>query len=895
VDDEKVATRQRSLDQVAEIRDDCCERISATTLKARAGQFAYLGEQSEYLPFDDYRIEGCHLILGAFCNIKSPQGGFSTLLARGKITPSDIYHVLRGETEANTRYLRYVLANTPAAPWLTGSSLAERLETVNLRNLLVPWPDEEQRRGFLHIMDLLEQEMAQCPAQIDALLRIGDSLFLRKFPRHEAAGLPQIASHPGSFSPLDATFKSTRVPVFGARGLIGSTALAHTEGPALLLGQLGTIPVVSYRSSPVAVSAQMRFCQAEDVFRPLIYLFFASRHEGAVTSPRELRQCDIRRTPSFSWQEGVCPGDAPLADAIAFASEAAPLLAQTESLEQRQWALREYRQLLWRWLCLYADEYPLRDLSAFSRSFSQDVVQTFESSRNVPFLAAESPWALRPPLSLASPLSPTSPNSELPSTPESLLRYYEDLVAKLADQAEIPPAEDLIWEFLPLAFLRWRLGHKRFRNLTADIQGQSKEHLVSSLDAVLEDVAACNESVDFLRQLGYRDSLLDGVQLALCLESLAATDERMLNARSLANLYARYVGSPPQSFASPPLSPEVRILLEGLISRECDLIQQRIDTATIGCLYDPCAGTGELLFVAQRVASSVSIMACVTEFAQSLFLRLVCWQEGIEAKIQAVSALNLPLPSQKAQLVVSFPPLGKQPWTDVTPEATDERWVFGVPSPTHPDYAWIQQAISMMDENASVLLLLPDAALHTDAPAEVSLREKLAQSGLVKAVIALPGRLLAEKEPPLSLLLLERNKGRLLNEVLFVDAQNLGCESMTTPGRRVLPLEVVNQVLAVCRRHGCGDSWDDLDTRGFASVVPLSEIEARGNLLTPWIYLQEQGSRVDSPERQPPADLVEQYRAMRAQSLEARDELNDCLEALNSHFARLDTEKQQNP
>jgi type I restriction-modification system DNA methylase subunit len=430
--------------------------------------------------------------------------------------------------------------------------------------------------------------------------------------------------------------------------------------------------------------------------------------------------------------------------------------------------------------------------------------------------------------------------------------------------------------------LRLHLGSERFHDLTAQAWSQrlDKERLALSLDAALEDSATHDERVGFLRQLGYRDSLLSGVQLALLLQSLAKLDDGVLDTVSLANLYAHRGATPLPT--PPPLPAAVKTLLEGLIACEFDLRKQHAEATKEFHLYDPCAGTGELVLLAQQVSSAMHITACTADFAQALFLPLACWQEGITSDVQACAALNTPLPTCRAQFVVSFLPLDEGRWTDGVPDTEDSRWVFGPPSPTRPHYAWIQQAISMMDEHASALLLVPDAILHTDAPAEILLRERLAQSGLIKAVIALPGRLFVGRQEPVSIVLMEKSNSFLLKEILFVDAQNLGCELATTPGQRVLSSAAVERILDVCQRHGCGtlnNFQDAPDTDGFARVVSLSEVEAQKNLLTPWTYLRQQSAHT---EYHLPVNPATRYRDLQTQRLKAQSKLNSYLKALSS-------------
>ncbi|MDR2454945.1 MAG: N-6 DNA methylase [Bifidobacteriaceae bacterium] len=887
-----MTTRRLPLAQVAEIRDEACEHVSLAELKQRAGQFRYLGEQSGYAPFDDYRIEGCHLVIGAFCNIKSPQGAFSTLLTRQRITPSDIYHVLRCERAADTRYLRHVLANTPAGPYLTGPAVAERLEVGHLRGVMAPWPSRAQRLAFLRAMDLLEQELRRAPEQADAVLEVGDDLFAKWFGQGRGTvRLGDLAQlRPGRFSPLDAAFDPERSPVLGAGGVIGSTAEAHTAGPSLVVGRSGAALVAYYRARPAAVGARLVYCQEADAAAPLPYVFFALRRAGAASSPGELR----RRAGGGQAAAGdlgelrlaAAPGQA---EAQAWAEAVRPLLAQLDTLERRLWCLREYRRLLWHWLVESADEQPLPKSPAAPETpetrETPEYPETPETRETPENPARRAPAPAGEPGQAPGPLPGAAPDAAAPvggpaapigSAGPALAGLYEALGDQLARLGPRPAAEDLVWEFVPLAFLRLRLGAAGFARLAARVGAGDGEPPAAALDAALGALAEAAGEIGFLKQLGYGDSLLNAAQLAGCVQFLDGLDGAALNAAALANLYARQAPGPA---AAPPAPPAISDLVAGLAACGRDAAGAAGQTTVV----DLCAGAGELAVAALGgwaggAPAQVSLAAFAGSFADSLFLRLICFHQGVGARVEVGSALTSPLPAAKAQLVVGFPPPGQQAWTDGAADQADGRWPFGAPPPGRAGYAWIQQAIAVMDKSATAVLLLRNSVLQTEAAGEAPLRVALARSGWLSAVIALPGRVFARDVPPLSVVVLDRGSRRPAESVLFIDAQTLGQDLAHPAGLRLLPAAVVGRVIGAYRRHRGGEAVDE---GGFARTIGLPAIEGAGHRLTPWTYL------APPPDSAPggaagagPASPVERLRALRAERLEAGAELAGYLKAL---------------
>ena len=198
-----------------------------------------------------------------------------------------------------------------------------------------------------------------------------------------------------------------------------------------------------------------------------------------------------------------------------------------------------------------------------------------------------------------------------------------------------------------------------------------------------------------------------------------------------------------------------------------------------------------------------------------------------------------PASVRRSAACVCFPAPNQGTWTDRAVNENDPRWVFGPPPRNKANFAWVQQTVACMEGDGCALMLLCNAALHSDSGREAAVRRAWARSGLVEAVITLPGGLFADGRPPSSLVVMRRN--RPSHDVLLVNAQELGDDVGFAPSgamaRRLSPeaVERIVQTYAAWKRYGGYE-----DAPGFCRQVPADELEANGCALTPWTYV---GSR----------------------------------------------------
>ena len=185
---------------------------------------------------------------------------------------------------------------------------------------------------------------------------------------------------------------------------------------------------------------------------------------------------------------------------------------------------------------------------------------------------------------------------------------------------------------------------------------------------------------------------------------------------------------------------------------------------------------------------------------------------------------------------ICFPAPNQGTWTGQAVDANDPRWTFGAPPRNKANFAWVQQTVACMDDGGRALLLLCNAALHSSIGREADVRRAWARSGLVEAVVALPGGLFPDGRPPASFVAMRKNRQR--RATLFVNALELGrAVGFEASGAlaRELPPEAVERIVDGCTAWMRGEGYRD--EPGFCRAAQPDEIEARGGILAPWAYV----------------------------------------------------------
>ena len=203
-------------------------------------------------------------------------------------------------------------------------------------------------------------------------------------------------------------------------------------------------------------------------------------------------------------------------------------------------------------------------------------------------------------------------------------------------------------------------------------------------------------------------------------------------------------------------------------------------------IYDPACGTGGMLieYIRQtnsRTGAGQFIYGQENMTSTSAIARMNLYLHGIEDfHIKTGDTLRNPQFIYRGQLqkfdyVVANPPFGLDGWgADQFETDVWGRNIWGCPSDSNADYAWIQHIVaSMNDKNGRAAIIMPQGVL-LHAGKEGRIREELVKSHKLEAVINLPSGVFYSTGVSACVLFLNNNKPTDRNgKVVLIDASSI--------------------------------------------------------------------------------------------------------------------------
>ncbi|GAQ53101.1 type I restriction-modification system subunit M [Streptomyces acidiscabies] len=204
-----------------------------------------------------------------------------------------------------------------------------------------------------------------------------------------------------------------------------------------------------------------------------------------------------------------------------------------------------------------------------------------------------------------------------------------------------------------------------------------------------------------------------------------------------------------------------------------------------GRVYDPVCGSANMLVQAasfQRNHPSVYGQEANERTWRLARMNLLI--HGIDADLSDRWADTLTAdqhPRLQADFVLAHPPFNISDWPR---DASDPRWVYGVPPAHNANYAWLQHVISKLTPTGTAAVILANGSLHSRHKAEAEIRRAMLEADLVSCIVALPPRLFPSTDIPACLWILDKDKSSRRNQILFIDAHEMG--EMVRKAERVL-------------------------------------------------------------------------------------------------------------
>lgn len=300
------------------------------------------------------------------------------------------------------------------------------------------------------------------------------------------------------------------------------------------------------------------------------------------------------------------------------------------------------------------------------------------------------------------------------------------------------------------------------------------------------------------------------------------------------------------------------------------LLVKILDPKSGETVYDPTCGTGGMLIESIRHMDNQK-MAYGKIFGQeinmttSAIARMNLYLHGAhDFTIEQGDTLRTPKFFKGGQLktfdnVIANPPFGLSGWgADAFESDQYGRNIWGCPSDSNADFAWIQHMVASMDPiHGKCVVIMPQGILfHSGTEGEI--RKKLIQSDKIEAVITFVGGLFFGAGVSACVLCLNNNKPAAhRGKVLLIDGSTIYTAKRA---QNIMSDEDVEQAYKLYT--------DYTDVVGYSKVVTLEELESKGYTLSVNTYIEQPPT--------PPIDPVK----VKQEYFAAIDNVTECEERL---------------
>ena len=308
-----------------------------------------------------------------------------------------------------------------------------------------------------------------------------------------------------------------------------------------------------------------------------------------------------------------------------------------------------------------------------------------------------------------------------------------------------------------------------------------------------------------------------------------------------------------------------------------------------GRVFDPCCGSGGMFVQSEKFVKDhqgkmddISIygqesnqttwrLAKMNLAIRSIDSSQVKWNnEG--------SFLNDAHKDLKADFVIANPPFNDSDWSGNLLR-DDGRWVHGKPPIGNANYAWIQHFLYHLSPTGVAGFVLAKGSLTSKTSGEGDIRTELVKARLIDCIVNLPAKLFLNTQIPACLWFLRRGKsltkkGNRANEILFIDARNLG--HLINRRTKEFSAEDIRKIAStyhnwLASTNAKKDKYEDI--KGFCNSATIERVHELDYVLTPGRY-------VGLPDEEDDFDFKERFTSLKAEfesQLEEEKKLNSLI------------------
>ncbi len=291
-------------------------------------------------------------------------------------------------------------------------------------------------------------------------------------------------------------------------------------------------------------------------------------------------------------------------------------------------------------------------------------------------------------------------------------------------------------------------------------------------------------------------------------------------------------------------------------------------------VYDPACGTGGMLIEAIRYmhgdkATYGRIYGQEKNLATSAIARMNLFLHGAgDFKIVQGDTLRSPNFLDRGSLktfdcVVANPPFALKNWgAEQFSSDIYGRNIWGTPSDSNADYAWLQHMIKSMDQKKGrCAVVLPQGVLFRTGK-EGEIREELVKSDLIECIITLTSGVFYSTGVSACILFLNKEKEHThKGRICMIDASNIYTAQRA---QNIMTESDIQKVYSLFQAYE-----DKVD---FVKITTIADIKDKGYTLAVNNYIERKEQKTVPPE-----EVRRQYFAAYAEMLEAEKKLKELL------------------
>ena len=166
--------RERPLAELTDNFDGM--RVPVKEADRRPGPYPYYGASGVVDYVDHYLFDGDYLLVAEDGENLRTRKTPVAFLARGKFWVNNHAHIVRGNSEGDTRFLMYALSSADISGYLTGSTMP-KLTQGNLNRVPLLTPPLAEQRAIAHILGTLDDKIELNRRMNETLEAIARALF----------------------------------------------------------------------------------------------------------------------------------------------------------------------------------------------------------------------------------------------------------------------------------------------------------------------------------------------------------------------------------------------------------------------------------------------------------------------------------------------------------------------------------------------------------------------------------------------------------------------------------------------------------------------------------------------------------------------------------------------